>query len=144
MIEFVPYEPFHFKLIEVPPAIVEWHEDAKRQGYAEAVKCPGSLAWTGIENERLVGCAGLVKKWEGNYSCWAVFAHQKTKAWPAIVRKVHREMEALKARRIEMTVVQGFDQGCRLAFMLGFEVEGLLNNYGPDGKNHFMFAKVRR
>ena len=46
-------------------------------------------------------------------------------------------------RRIEMHVARGFGAGARLAFVLGFEVEGLMPKFAPDGTDYFLFAKVR-
>jgi len=62
--------------------------------------------------------------------------------------KIHREVEKflIKSpfRRVEATVDIGFEPGVRWMKMLGFELEGYLRAYKPDGGDMLMFARVRR
>jgi hypothetical protein len=45
-------------------------------------------------------------------------------------------------RRIEATVDVGFTEGERWMTLLGFEYEGLMRAYRPDGQDMLMFARV--
>jgi hypothetical protein len=47
-----------------------------------------------------------------------------------------------KLRRVEITVKHDFEQGKKWAESLGFEQEGLLRKYGPNGEDYFMYARV--
>ena len=43
-------------------------------------------------------------------------------------------------RRIDATAREDFPQASRMLEMLGFEREGLMKSYGPDGSSHYLFA----
>jgi RimJ/RimL family protein N-acetyltransferase len=46
-------------------------------------------------------------------------------------------------RRIEATVDVGFKQGHRWIKMLGFELEGYMRAYRPDGADMLLYARVK-
>lgn len=140
MIEFVPYEPWHLMVIDLQPTQTAYYQRFVQPGYAESLA--KGVAWTGFINDRAVGCAGFAPQWEGRAVAWALFGRGIPKTvWPAIVRKVRAETQGIKGR-IEATVPFGFGAGCRLAKLLGFEIEGLMKAFGPDGSDHFLYARV--
>lgn len=137
MIEFVPFEPWHLSQIEIPAAQAAWI----KPGYAESLA--NNMAWTGFIDDRVVGCAGFAPQWEGRAIAWALFGREIPKrAWTAIIAKVRKELACTAYPRVEATVPFGFGAGCRLANALGFQVEGLLSKFGPDGSDHFLYARV--
>lgn len=100
-----------------------------------------------MDFSRVVGCAGITPQWEGRAVLWAFFGKISKNDWCRIVRKIKFETDAAYdkgIRRLELSVASDFGAGCRLAHLLGFTVEGKLTAYGPDGKDHFMYAKVNR
>jgi RimJ/RimL family protein N-acetyltransferase len=52
-------------------------------------------------------------------------------------------MKDIGSRRYESTVDVGFKQGHRFMKMLGFEVEGYLKAYRPDGADMVLYARVK-
>jgi hypothetical protein len=146
MIQFVPYSPTDLTSIELQPAQEKWRDQFFLPGYAQSLDIKG-MAWTAMDGEKVLGCAGFAPQWEGRVIGWAVFGREiPRRAWPRILRKIRREMHNSLAdhgrHRLEITVPRGFDAGCRLAHLLGFEVEGLMKEYGPDGGDHFLYAQV--
>lgn len=146
MIRFVPYEPWHLHAIELQPIQELWRDKLLMQpGYAESLVVPG-LSWSAVLGKSIVAMAGLSPQWEGRVIAWGLFGETVPKfAWSRIVRRMKLEMYQITKHgphRVEMTVPGGFYEGTRLARMLGFEVEGKLKFFGPDGRDHFQYAKV--
>lgn len=50
--------------------------------------------------------------------------------------------EIYQPRRIQVSVEVGFEQGAALVESHGFQKEGIMRKYYPDGKDHWLFAKV--
>lgn len=146
MIEFVPYEPWHLEALDLQPMQSWWRDKLLAPGYAQGLA--NDMAWTGFIDDRVVGCAGFAPQWEGRVIAWALFGRDvPKKAWASIVAKVRREFKnTLQSQghkhRVEITVPATFGEAIRLANILGFEVEGLMKKYGPDGSDHLMYAKV--
>ena len=145
MIRFVPYEAAHLAQVELQPAQARWRDQLFKEDYAKAMAVPG-MAWTGLDGDRVVGCAGFYPQWEGRVIAWAVFGAVPRDAWMSIVRKVRKELRDCLAdhgrHRVEATVPYNFGNGCRFAHALGFKVEALMKHYGPDGSDHFLYAQV--
>lgn len=145
MMEFIPYHADHLLQIALQPAQAHHLGSVAIPKYREALAIPG-MAWTGIHDDRIVGCAGLVPEWEGRVIAWALFGVIPKPAWPAIIKKIQREFRETLAsqgrHRVEMTVPSNFGPGCRLARLLGFDIEGKMRCYGVDGADHFLFAKI--
>jgi len=50
--------------------------------------------------------------------------------------------EKHKLRRAQMTVRCDFPEGFRWAELLGFQKEGVMRQYGPDGSDYAMFGRI--
>lgn len=146
MITFIPYRPEHLMQIDYQPAQRRWKDLFFTPAYARVLDVP-DMAWTGLDEQgRVIGCAGFSPQWEGRVIGWAVFGKIPKAAWVPIFKKVRKEMRALRKQghdhRVEITVPYGFGAGCRLAHLLGFQVEGLMRRYGPDGSDHYLYSQV--
>ena len=53
-------------------------------------------------------------------------------------------IETSKIKRLQTTVKANFTLGQRFAEWLGFEKEGLMKYYGPDGSDYFRYARIIR
>jgi hypothetical protein len=142
MIEFVPYRPEHLMLIELQPAQSAWRKRVIEPGYAESLTEPG-LSWTGFNDGLVVGCAGVVREREGLGKAWALIGAGFPRSWPAIVRHMRNVLACTDLHRIEADVLSHFGEGCRLAKMLSFDVEGLRRKYDPEGQDYFLYARVK-
>jgi RimJ/RimL family protein N-acetyltransferase len=52
--------------------------------------------------------------------------------------------EKFNLRRIQFTVRVDYNIGLRWAWALGFQQEGILRGYGPDGTDYAIFGRVRK
>lgn len=101
------------------------------------------MAWT-MENDGVViGCAGIIPQWGNRAMVWAMISRHAGGRMTEIHRAVKRFLESSTYRRIEATVDLGFPEGVKWLKMLGFEYEGLMRSYRPDGADMMLFARVR-
>lgn len=103
-------------------------------------------AWVAVKDGMPVCAAGVLPIWPGRGQAWAVFDYQKIEPRDmiAITRAVRRFLDTCTYARVEMTVEEGFEPGLRWAKLLGFKCETPepMKMYGPDGENHYLFARV--
>jgi hypothetical protein len=102
-----------------------------------------SFAFTGYQDGKAVGCAGLIELWPGRDCAWSLLSECGPRAFLNIHRTVVRFLEARGARRTEMSVDVGHVAGQRWAELLGFKKEGLMECYSPDGRDAYLYAMVR-
>jgi hypothetical protein len=92
-------------------------------------------------------CAGFIEMDKDNAVVWAVF---DKRVKPNIFLSIHRQVcAAIKAyqpsvfSRLEMTVLDGFEEAHRWAKMLGFVHEAYLEKHGPLSQNHTQYKRIR-
>jgi RimJ/RimL family protein N-acetyltransferase len=102
------------------------------------------LAWTAEHDGVILGIAGLAPQWENRASAWALISDAAGPHFRKFHGAVSRFLVMSNYRRIEATVDVGFEAGHRWMKMLGFEHEGLLRAYRPDGADMHLYARVVR
>lgn len=147
MIDVSPFVPTDLGEISLQPqqaaemvGIAGWRDMAH-------VLVAAGPCWTMRFRGRVVACAGLGIHWPGRAEAWAFIAGDLPRAaWPALHRTVARGLaEAaprLGLRRIEAACAMGWGPGARWLRMLGFELEGPLRAYGPDGRDFLRYARI--
>ena len=141
-VAFVRFQPEHLFLIDLLPDQRAWLEAAIDDGHLAQVAQLNS-AWTGIADGRILGSAGFIPHGFHCSRAWAMFGQGIPRwSWLPIVGKIRHEMRR-GPKRIEATVKDGFGNGCRLAHLLGFTVEGKMRAWGPDGADYFLYAQVK-
>lgn len=102
------------------------------------------LAWTAESDGRILGIAGMLPQWENRAIAWALLADNLDNQFLKIHTAVKRFIDVSGFRRIEATVDMGFPQGIRWMKMLGFEQEGIMRAYRPDGADMILFARISK
>ena len=143
MVRIVPFAPEHLNEVE-------------RRGFEEAALMKlGDLsaraamymqygpAFTGVADGVVIGCAGVVTHWEGVGEAWA-FISTAAAAHPlGITKAVKGWLDAQKAyRRIQANVKADDERAVRWIRLLGFENEGLMRAFGPDGTDFRRFVRL--
>lgn len=145
MIEFIPYRADHLAdLIAQGVPHLRFSDAMRTDVYAKSLDVAGR-AWTGIIDGKVVGCGGFVPVWAGRSICWAFFGKFPQREWSRVVRRIRVTLDTehgMGVRRIEAYVHRNHGNGCRLADILGFKIEGLMQAFTTEG-DAFMYARVR-
>lgn len=138
-----PYCAADMHELMIQPAQAAMRPLLLSNGYPEALEPLDSF--TGRIDGRVVACAGLFPLWEGNVRGWALIAGDiGPSGMFALHRAVKRAIDGCAARRIEVEVDTHFPQAHRWVKMLGgFEWEGTMRKYSPEGRDTDRYARVR-
>ncbi|MGD9614933.1 MAG: hypothetical protein AB7H90_02920 [Alphaproteobacteria bacterium] len=112
-------------------------------GYAEALSADPGLSWAMREGVRIVMAAGVVPVWKGRGLAWLTHDGAEWRHWLAAARWARHWFAILPFRRIEATVLGGFDPGERWVEFLGFGHEGVMTAFGEDGADYHLYARIR-
>ncbi len=138
----VPFEPDHLTRLLLQPSQANMQAFMTDPEYAEQLRAAGP-AYSLVVGDEVFACAGLIPQWENRAVAWALVASEAGRHFRAIHQAVLRTFELHPFRRIETAVLQDFEQGHRWVRMLGFEREGLMRAYSPDGQDYDLYARVR-
>lgn len=113
------------------------------EGWREALSQPG-MGWAMREGVRVVMASGVVPVWRGRGLAWLTHdGHAEWRHWLAASRWAKHWFPVLPYRRIEATVLAGFEPGARWAEFIGFKREGRMRRFGEDGADHWLYSRVR-
>ena len=105
-----------------------------------------ALSWSGIHNGHLVGSGGIIPLWDGVAECWLIggwrLGSHKVSAVRALTATLARQVKEQQLRRLQAVVRADWDEAVRFVEFLRFEREGLLRGYGPDGSDHYIYARI--
>lgn len=100
-------------------------------------------SWAVLAGDEIIACAGLVEIWPGRAYAWSILSEGCGAYFRRLHGMVRTVLERTPYRRIEATVDAGFTAGHRWMRLLGFEAEGTLRAYNPDGTDAVMYARVQ-
>ena len=102
-------------------------------------------SFTGFTTDKIIGCAGILPVWSGVGHAWVVLGsdYKKHRIW------LHKQVKdmffkiavGMKFRRVQANVQCDFYDAVRWIEALGFEGESVMKEYGPDGKDHYMYTR---
>lgn len=101
------------------------------------------LAWTAEYDGKVLAIAGVEPQWENRAIAFALIAESAGQFFPAIHKAVRDFLIRAPYRRIEAAVDVGFKEGHRWITMLGFELEGYMKAYRPDGADMLLYARIK-
>lgn len=140
------------KIVALTPAHVLAVQMQQAQAYASSLitaqhaadlATAKGVAWAGLDGDTVIGCAGLLEMHPQRAMAWAMFSNDALRQFKTIHRIVSNAIEAAPWRRIEMTVDAQHRAAIAWAERLGFECEGLMAAYTPDGRDCFLYARVK-
>ncbi|MBO6782241.1 MAG: hypothetical protein JJ899_03070 [Alphaproteobacteria bacterium] len=141
--QIVNFQADHLHAVEPQTAqadVVNYIDAIDRQMLAAR-----GMSFSALADGKIVGCAGVVELWPGVGQAWAVLSREALDEPITLTRAVLRELERIRRERslhrVQATVADGHGAGARWLAFMGFEVEGLLINYGPGGRgDHWMYG----
>lgn len=111
--------------------------------HAQQLANADGVAWTALDGDDVIACAGIVQVHEQRGIAWAMFSDRALRQFKLIHRVARAVLERSQWRRIEMTVDVRHDAAIQWAERLGFEREGVMRAVTPDGRDCFLYAKVK-
>lgn len=137
----VPLEAWHLRAVRLQPeqAVLQpMLDDAYIRNLAR-----NSHGFTALDGPEVIACAGVILAWPGRECAWAMLS----RCGPARFLRVHRAvagfLAARETRRIEITVDVRHAAARRWALLLGFEEEGVLRAFTPDGRDVYSYGRLR-
>jgi len=111
------------------------------EGYQLALSEAGGYA--AVEGNRVLALGGAVAQWPGRSFGWTLVADDIGRHMFGLHKTVSDWLDGHGENRIETVVLDGFEAGHRWVKMLGFEHEGLMRKWGPDGCDYHLYSRVR-
>jgi hypothetical protein len=105
--------------------------------------CESGNAYAALVDNRAIAFGGCLELWRDRAYLWSLIGEDAGPHMRTLVRAAAGYLEAAPWRRIEAAVVCDFPQGHRLIKMLGFEFEGRMRAYSPDGADHDLYARIK-
>lgn len=103
-------------------------------------------AFTLMDNGHLVVSGGIFPVWDGMGEAWLIPSDEIPKYKIRMIRILRDHISSITEedglRRLQATVRDDFEVAKRFIEFMGFKREGLMKNYGPDGTDHIMYARV--
>lgn len=138
----VAYEPWHLLEIRHQP----WQQGANQTIEHAQGLAASHCAYTALcdRTGRPLACAGIIEIWHQRAMCWTALDHEARPVMLQAHRRMMAELDRAPFKRLEMYVVPGFIEAWRWAELLGFAVESTLEAGSPDGRDLFVFKRIKR
>lgn len=132
----VPFENWHWEFIQPEWPVYREGIDFERQ----------SVSFTLCEEGQFYAIFGAVPLWPGNYETFLFtdkkFTNRKLQCIKFIKRQEDFLVKTFSPRRVQTTVPTSNCIFQRWLKFQGYINEGIMTSFGPDGKDHFRYAKV--
>ena len=106
-----------------------------------------SWGFTGLEEGRTVGSAGLFVLEKGVGGAWVLFTPQARERGVKVLRLLRRGLENLAInlglQRIQARVRADAEKARKLVEHLGFEEEAVMHGFGPDQADYLLYVRRR-
>lgn len=150
MIQSVRFEVRHLEEIEprdYDRMFLGEFRDLEVLGHALA---DGGPAVSFLGDGGVLGAAGILRLQRGVGEAWltlsAAFpAARPNRRWAELTQLLNEELTRQMPdpfHRLQTAIPNGFAPGHRFAGRLGFEPEGIMRRYGPDGSDFQRFART--
>ncbi len=113
---------------------------------ANGGKNPDSLALGIGPGDEPWGIAGSYRQWDGVSAIWALFDERLDQHPIALYKSciilLNYAQQKQQLRRVSLTVRSSYTKGNRFAAALGFDLEGRMQGYLPDGEDANLYARL--
>lgn len=107
-----------------------------------AVLAHGGTAVSAVLEGEIIASGGFVVQRPGVAFAWAALSQEAGRHFLALHRAARRLFAQQRSlKRIEAVSGVDFAQGCRWLELLGFTYEKRLSADGPNGEDHFLYAR---
>jgi hypothetical protein len=141
MIEIQPFKKKHLHMLNLQPAQERFFLYFDFE-YAEVLETAGP-SFSAVRGESVLASAGLIKQWDNRAIAWGLIGAELGNDFIKVHRAVDRFLNMSDFNRIEAYVDTTFGQGHRWIKKLGFEYEGTMRQFNPDGSDACLYARLK-
>ncbi len=139
MLRFLPFAQEHVQHIKL---MFDLSEDGRKA----LVEHKDIRGYTLFEEDVVLGIGGVHNIWNGVGEAWLLlgkeaFARPRTVARHTVNMFDHMQEEH-QYQRIQASIAVTDAKAKRFAEWLGFQNEGIMRKYGPDGSDYYRYARV--
>ena len=145
-LHIVPYTAEHGRFIlscQMNHKLMD--EDAKYEGDAINL-VEENLAFTGTVNDKPIFAAGMKMIWGQVAEGWVIATHEVWNHPLAVAKAIKKDFARVakehNIKRVQSGIRKDFKEGIRFAEWLGLEREGLMKNWGFDGSDQYLYARI--
>ena len=136
------------KIIEFEPEHILRIKPQKRQEYINLTMEYGNYlatgkCFTGVHEGNVVAIGGILDVFPGRGFLHLIVAEGMPGQWIKIYRAARRLIDAVQDEYFRLEALSTFEQADRWHEMLGFQFEGVLRKYMPDGSDAKSYSIVR-
>jgi RimJ/RimL family protein N-acetyltransferase len=118
----------------------------KDRGFESIRELTGhGVAFSYFDGSKIVGCTGVVRINDNTCEVWIILDHCAKQ----YIREIYRHAFAFLDRtqqffvRIQAIVRTDWPTAHRFIERLGFQKEGMMRKFGPDGSDYYLYARVK-
>lgn len=106
-----------------------------------------SYAFTGFYRNDIIGIAGILPMWPGVAEAWMFLGNDLYKHRRFVYKQVKEHLNEvfnlLKIKRLQLVCQANFNKAHCFAEHLGFVKEAFMKNYGLDGSDFLLYARIK-
>jgi len=141
-LKIIALKPEHLLAVQMQPEQAHGQKYVTFEVAQELITSPG-VGWAAEYDGHVIACAGIVHIHDGRGHAWGMFSQAALAHFKTIHRVVREVVQSCPWRRVEITVDCHHLAARRWAERLGFECEGTMRAYTPDGRDCFLYARIR-
>ena len=149
MLYIVPYKKEHgqiilsyqmnHKILEADRHFINIEGDAKNLEQDH-------LAFTGMVNDKPIFAAGMKMIWGQVAEGWVIATSEMWNHPLGVAKAIKKDFARVakehNIKRVQTGIRKDFKEGIRFAEWLGLEREGLMKNWGFDGSDQYLYARI--
>lgn len=140
--KIVALKPEHILAVQLQPA-QDFAMPFVTERQAVDIAAARGIGWTAMDGDQVLACAGIVHVHDERGLAWSMISEGALRQFKTIHRVISRVVDSAPWRRVEMIVDCEHAAGRRWAERMGFEQEGRMRAYTPDGRDCFLYARVK-
>jgi len=104
------------------------------------------MSFTAFAQNKPIAAGGIYLLWENVAEGWVMATNEVWNYKLGMARHFKKKTDVLietnKIKRLQTSVKADFWHGQKFAKWMGFEKEGLMKHYGPDGSDYIRYARI--
>lgn len=145
-IEIIPFEVEHALNLDVRGFDKSMQNNKRFLEWAE-MNCSGGPAFSGIMNDKIIGCGGVRIIWDGVGEAWALFSediNRYTKeAYYYINKFLNIIIKDQNLHRVQAHIRTDVPVFARYIENLGFKREAVLEKFDTDKQDYYLYALIK-